>query len=282
MIATTGASLLPVEAVNALRTRLLPHATIVTPNVPEALKLLSGLPYSSATDEPTIPQVVQSVADLEILARTIARRLGPQWVLVKGGHCPFRKDETVAKEEEEKELVVDVLVGRKQRNEKDEELVVMKVETEYCRTKDTHGTGCSLACEFPLLPLDCKSVPLTDFCSGYRIEPGEGDGCPGCGTGCLSLRRCWYQDSSRAGQRQRAIESFPFCLHSTVCPVRTSTPVFDPSLGVKADLLSSGVTSLNGFWNSQTSRLYGTSSSIIRLSWRWVMGRSPWSRSKDT
>jgi len=266
MIATTGACLLPIEALNALRTRLLPHATIVTPNVPEALKLLSGLPSSSATDEPTIPQAVQSVADLEILARIIARRLGPQWVLVKGGHCPFRKDGTVAKEEEERELVVDVLVGRKQRNEDDGELVMMKVETEYCRTKDTHGTGCSLACGIPLLPLDYESGCLTDFFSGYRIEPSEGNGCPCCGTGCLSLRCCRYQDSSWAGQRQRTIESLPFCLHSTVCPVWTSLPVFSPFLRVVADHPSSGVTSLNGFWNGQTSRLYGTSSSIIRLS----------------
>lgn len=133
MIATTGARLLPQEALDVLRSRLLPLATVATPNVPEALLLL-GKPDDS----------VQSVADLEALARGIRQKFGSRWVLVKGGHSPFTKDLKAAKTDGERQLVVDVLVG----GEQPEEVVVVKIETEYCDSRHTHGTGCSLACEY--------------------------------------------------------------------------------------------------------------------------------------
>ncbi|KAL1839682.1 hypothetical protein VTJ49DRAFT_1247 [Mycothermus thermophilus] len=88
MIATTGAQLLPPDALDVLRTRLLPLATVATPNVPEAQLLLDG------SDDSV--QAVRTVADLETLARAIRQRFGPRWVLVKGGHCPFRRDGTTA------------------------------------------------------------------------------------------------------------------------------------------------------------------------------------------
>jgi hydroxymethylpyrimidine/phosphomethylpyrimidine kinase len=152
MIATTGAQLLPPEALDILRARLLPRATIVTPNVPEALLLLSDNNSSSSSDHPatTTPAAVSNVGDLETLARAI-RRLGPKWVLVKGGHCPFRRDGTAAQTEEERELVVDVLVGGGGHGTQEEEEVVIRVETEYCDSTNTHGTGCSLACKLSLL-----------------------------------------------------------------------------------------------------------------------------------
>lgn len=135
MIATTGAKLLPSEALNALHTHLLPLATIITPNVPEALLLLR--------DTNTGVDAVRQIADLETLGRAI-RRLGPKWVLVKGGHCPFKKDGTVAEADAERELVVDVLVGE---DAGTGEEVVLRLETGYCESRHTHGTGCSLACE---------------------------------------------------------------------------------------------------------------------------------------
>lgn len=131
MIATTGAQLLPSESIDVLRARLLPLATVLTPNVPEACHLLGH--------DDTL--AVQTADDLEKMAREV-RKLGPKWVLVKGGHCPFTKDGRVAGTEGEREVVVDVLVGAEEEAE-----VVVRVETPYCRTKHTHGTGCSLACE---------------------------------------------------------------------------------------------------------------------------------------
>lgn len=56
---------------------------------------------------------------------------------------PFRKDLTVAKTDEEKEIVVDVLVGPEES--------VLRVQSPYQKSTSTHGTGCSLACKYPYL-----------------------------------------------------------------------------------------------------------------------------------
>ncbi len=71
MVATSGARLLQADALDALRTRLLPIATIVTPNLPEA-ELLLGHPITDRT--------AMRTACGELLA------LGVRAVLLKGGH----------------------------------------------------------------------------------------------------------------------------------------------------------------------------------------------------
>ncbi len=72
MGATSGASLLQSEAVVALKTRLLPLATLVTPNILEA-QVLSGL-------------TIETAQDMEQAALTISRE-NHCAVLVKGGHA---------------------------------------------------------------------------------------------------------------------------------------------------------------------------------------------------
>jgi hydroxymethylpyrimidine/phosphomethylpyrimidine kinase len=103
-----GDPLLRPDAVEALRTRLLPLATIVTPNLGEA-KLLTGV-------EP------RSRADLQAAAVALAD-LGPRWVLVKGGHLPG--DEAV-------DLLWDGTSG-------------IELRAPRVATPHTHGTGCTLA-----------------------------------------------------------------------------------------------------------------------------------------
>jgi hydroxymethylpyrimidine kinase/phosphomethylpyrimidine kinase len=130
MVSTSGAQLLPQGAVAELRMHLLPMTTVLTPNVPEAMLLLSdaGLEIKDAyciDDLINIAQAVQS--------------LGPEYVLVKGGHLPFKKDGTVALEEAERELVVDILYGNGE---------VIRIDSAYRKSRNTHGTGCSLACEY--------------------------------------------------------------------------------------------------------------------------------------
>ena len=71
MVATSGSSLLAAGAVKALKERLLPLATVATPNIPEA-EILSGLPIRTETD-------------MEKAARAIHEELGCA-VLLKGGH----------------------------------------------------------------------------------------------------------------------------------------------------------------------------------------------------
>jgi hydroxymethylpyrimidine/phosphomethylpyrimidine kinase len=70
MIASSGARLLEDQAIVAMKSRLLPMATVLTPNLPEAEALL---------DETIAPADAES-AGHRLLA------LGPQWVLLKGGH----------------------------------------------------------------------------------------------------------------------------------------------------------------------------------------------------
>ena len=66
-----GDPLMQPDAIDALRSQVIPLATLITPNLGE-IKLLTGV-------------VVQSRADMEDAARAL-HDLGPQWVLVKGGH----------------------------------------------------------------------------------------------------------------------------------------------------------------------------------------------------
>lgn len=72
MIASSGAALLQPEALRALRERLLPLATVLTPNLPEAEALL-GHP-------------LRDVAAMEHAARALCH--GGSHVLLKGGHLP--------------------------------------------------------------------------------------------------------------------------------------------------------------------------------------------------
>ena len=71
MVATSGAKLLRDDAIQALTSQLLPLATVLTPNLPEA-EILSGLTITDA-------------AGMEAAARTISQRYGCA-VLCKGGH----------------------------------------------------------------------------------------------------------------------------------------------------------------------------------------------------
>jgi hydroxymethylpyrimidine/phosphomethylpyrimidine kinase len=108
MIAKSGDRLLRADAVEALRTDLLPLAALVTPNLPE-LEALTGL--AIGTEE-------------ERLAA--ARKLsacGPA-VLAKGGHA-------------EGEEVVDLLLERDGR--------VHRFAHPRLHTPSTHGTGCTLS-----------------------------------------------------------------------------------------------------------------------------------------
>ncbi len=72
MVATSGDRLLAADAVEALRSKLIPHASIITPNLPEAAALL---------DEP----VAASEAAIESQGRRLLA-MGCSAVLIKGGH----------------------------------------------------------------------------------------------------------------------------------------------------------------------------------------------------
>jgi hydroxymethylpyrimidine/phosphomethylpyrimidine kinase len=109
MVATSGDRLLASEAVEALRKKLMPLASVITPNLPEAAALL---------DEP----LARSEADIESQGRRLLA-LGCHAVLIKGGHGEGAES-------------IDYLVD----SEKTIALAAPRVAT-----KNTHGTGCSLS-----------------------------------------------------------------------------------------------------------------------------------------
>jgi hydroxymethylpyrimidine/phosphomethylpyrimidine kinase len=109
MISTSGAKLLEPDAIEMLTRRLLPLATLVTPNLHEA-EILNG-------------RKIQSVDDMRNTARVIRERFGCA-ALVKGGHLP-----------DSKEAVDYFHDGRWE----------MALGVTYVRDVNTHGTGCTLS-----------------------------------------------------------------------------------------------------------------------------------------
>lgn len=139
MVSTSGSHLLPQSAISTLIERLLPLTTILTPNLPEAELLLkiAGVDINSP----------ENVDDIVAMAKRI-QQLGPKYVLLKGGHLPLTKGRLVSKGEDEREIVLNVLVSQ-------DEVTIM--ESEYLHSRNTHGTGCSLACKTPRT----MEVPIT-------------------------------------------------------------------------------------------------------------------------
>jgi hydroxymethylpyrimidine/phosphomethylpyrimidine kinase len=131
MVATSGAQLLPTEAVSQLRKSLLGRATVLTPNIPEARLILEDAGESVGE--------IHGVGDLDRMAQAVGQ-LGPEWVLLKGGHLPLKTDLTVGTSSEDKKVVVNVLHGNGQ---------TIHITSEYQDSPNTHGTGCSLACTTP-------------------------------------------------------------------------------------------------------------------------------------
>jgi hydroxymethylpyrimidine kinase/phosphomethylpyrimidine kinase len=128
IVSTSGSQLLPEAAMKTLIHELLPVAYLVTPNIPEANLIMR--------EAGKTPPEVHDLQGLKQLAASILE-LGPEYVLLKGGHLPLTKQGKVAVNDDDKEIVTNILVGRNG--------VVEVVEVPFQRSKNTHGTGCSLA-----------------------------------------------------------------------------------------------------------------------------------------
>jgi hydroxymethylpyrimidine/phosphomethylpyrimidine kinase len=109
MVATSGDRLLKADAIDALRKKLVPMASLITPNLPEAGALLDE---AVATTE-------SAIADQS--KRLLA--LGPRAVLIKGGHGTGAES-------------IDYFVTR---------AATIPLSAPRVATDNTHGTGCSLS-----------------------------------------------------------------------------------------------------------------------------------------
>ena len=130
--ATSGASLGGDDTAQAMMKELFPIASLVTPNLEEA-SLLLGRDITQVAD-------FQSAAE-ELLA------LGPQAVLIKGGHLDSTHNQ-----------LTDYLIWRS--IEDDLEIIQAK-EFKHLRvnTENTHGTGCSLSAAIATYLADGHDLP---------------------------------------------------------------------------------------------------------------------------
>lgn len=152
MVATSGSRLMSSDAVQAFVDRLMPIATVLTPNIPEA-EVLAG---TDITDEATCDAAGEALS-----------RQCKAYVLIKGGHL-----------DEGRQGKCDRLYRNGHK--------IMTLRSESIDTRNTHGTGCTLssaitaclACGYDIAAAMRKAKDyLTEALrGGADIETGHGHG----------------------------------------------------------------------------------------------------------
>lgn len=111
LVSSSGYSLVKPEALHVMRDRLIPHCTLVTPNLPEA-EILSGIP-------------IRNIEDMANAGRQILT-YGCRSVLIKGGHL-------------EGGDMTDILVCGNTPED------IHRYHSAKINSANTHGTGCTLS-----------------------------------------------------------------------------------------------------------------------------------------
>jgi hydroxymethylpyrimidine/phosphomethylpyrimidine kinase len=145
LAASDGTLLLDEAALDAVKSRLIPRATVLTPNLPEA-EILTGM----------------RLRDLDDMKRAAAMlaALGSRCVLLKGGHMPGA-------------MVRDVFFDEKG---------MAVIESPRIETRHTHGTGCTLAAGIAvglaqgMAPLAAVRRARLYLTAAIRGAPGLGAG----------------------------------------------------------------------------------------------------------
>ena len=150
MIAKSGHALLDPTAVAALREELVPLATVITPNLPEAGVLLGG-------------EMPRTLAEMRDAVRAL-HRLGPAYVYLKGGHLGG---------DESPDLLYDGTT-------------TVELSAKRVQTANTHGTGCTLSSAIAaLLPQrpdvrraveDAKAYLTAALAASDQLRVGSGHG----------------------------------------------------------------------------------------------------------
>lgn len=152
MVATSGDALLEPDAVKVLIEQLIPLATVITPNLPEAARLIGSEPIRTLDDmRAAMPKLTS---------------LHSGWVLLKGGHLEDDPD------------AVDLLVHCATEQ-------VIDLRGPRIDTRNTHGTGCTLSTALATL-LPGRGVPAAaqaakDYLAGAllnadKLDVGQGAG----------------------------------------------------------------------------------------------------------
>ena len=150
MVATSGDRLLSPDAIDALRTKLFPRASLITPNLPEAAALLNE-------------SIAESGQDIEQQGRRLLA-MGCPAVLIKGGH---------GHGPESTDYLIDASA-------------VIRLAAPRIATGNTHGTGCSLSSaiaaglakgrDLETAVRDAKAYVSAAIAAADRLDVGHGHG----------------------------------------------------------------------------------------------------------
>ncbi len=108
MIAKGGAKLIDSKSINLLKSELIHKVSLITPNIPEA-EVLTGLKIRNANDMKDAGKLIL--------------KLGVKNVLIKGGHLNSK-------------IMMDIFLNEKE---------IITFKRKKIKTKNTHGTGCTLS-----------------------------------------------------------------------------------------------------------------------------------------
>ena len=162
MVSTSGHRLMEEDAVAVLKSRLMPLARVITPNVPEA-EILAGC-------------TITSERDFDAIARQLSANGGVS-VLLKAGHL-------------DDDELVDYFYNA-------EDGTITRLPSRRIYTRNTHGTGCTLSSAFAAAlargeDLTCAAKSAKKFIeqaifSGAEYELGGGHGPVNHGFGPLAM-----------------------------------------------------------------------------------------------
>jgi hydroxymethylpyrimidine/phosphomethylpyrimidine kinase len=139
MVAKSGDALLDRSATGALREALLPIATVLTPNLPEAGVLLDARPVE------TVKEMYRVAERL----RALMRGDGARWVYLKGGHLPGAE-------------ATDLLHDGDR---------MVELRAARVATRNTHGTGCTLSAALAaLLPQSSSVIDAAQRAKDYLTQ----------------------------------------------------------------------------------------------------------------
>ena len=146
MVATSGAKLLSDDAISTLVSKLIPIATIITPNIPEA-EVLSGMK-------------INDINDMEEAIKIISK-LGAKSTLLKGGHMINDANDLLFYNDE-----------------------LIWINGKRINNPNTHGTGCTLssaiasnlALDYPLVESIKRSKYYLSKCLERMLDLGSGSG----------------------------------------------------------------------------------------------------------
>lgn len=170
MVSTSGHKLIEDSAIEVIKSRLIPLARVITPNIPEA-EILAGCKISSEKDFPAVGKILSNCGVHSESAETTgdvksAKAEGTVSVLLKAGHLTG-------------DDLVDYFFNS-------EDGTITQLQSKRVYTRNTHGTGCTLSSAFAAAlargedltsaAISAKKYIEQAIISGAEYEIGNGHG----------------------------------------------------------------------------------------------------------